>query len=87
LQAVGGAVGAILTGLFATSSVAGFNRHGDEISGVLAGNVDQLSVQAAAILSVAGLAIVGTFVSSWLTARVCKFFVDPEDQRPEQKTA
>jgi Amt family ammonium transporter len=71
LHAIGGGLGALLTGCFATSSVGGYNPHGDEIGGLLTGNFDQLLLQASALLSVAALAFVGTYLLAWVTAKVC----------------
>jgi Amt family ammonium transporter len=62
LQGVGGALGVLLTGIFATGGIAGFNRRGDEIHGLLSGNSYQLVVQAAALAATAALAVIGTLL-------------------------
>ncbi|MBS0263178.1 MAG: ammonium transporter [Planctomycetes bacterium] len=62
VQAVPGGLGVLLTGCFAASSVGGYNRHGDEIGGLLTGNLDQIVTQALALVSVAGLSLAATFV-------------------------
>jgi len=60
LQGIAGVIGVMLTGVFATPGIAGFNRRGDEISGALSGNFEQLGVQAAALGAAVALAFVGT---------------------------
>jgi ammonia channel protein AmtB len=61
LQGVAGGLGALGTGCFAASSVGGYNRHGDEIGGLLTGNSDQVVIQATAMACVAALAFVATY--------------------------
>ncbi|HWY69514.1 MAG TPA: ammonium transporter [Terriglobales bacterium] len=65
VHGAGGTIGAILTGVFATSSINPIyhNAHGDVLpSGVVDGNWAQLGNQFVAILIAWVLAIVGTFV-------------------------
>jgi Amt family ammonium transporter len=64
LQGIGGLVGVVLAAVFATASVAGLNRQGDEIRGVLSGNPEQLTVQFAALGSTAIWAVVGTLLAA-----------------------
>jgi Amt family ammonium transporter len=66
LQGIGGGLGVVLAAVFATASVAGLDRQGDEIRGVLSGNLDRLTVQGAALGSAAALAIVGTYLVAWV---------------------
>jgi ammonia channel protein AmtB len=62
----------MLTGVFATPGIAGFNRRGDEIHGLLTGNLEQLKVQAAALGSSAILAVAGTLLIAALLRLVAK---------------
>lgn len=56
VHGMGGAVGAMLTGVFATKAV---DAHS---SGLLTGNAWQLVPQAVSILAAAGISVVGTFI-------------------------
>ena len=65
VHGAGGTIGALLTGIFATSSINPIyhNTHGDVLpSGVVDGNWAQLGNQVVAILIAWVLAIVGTFI-------------------------
>jgi len=65
VHGAGGTIGALLTGIFATSSINPIyhNTHGDALpSGVVDGNWAQLGNQVVAILIAWVLAIVGTFI-------------------------
>ncbi|MGE5193600.1 MAG: hypothetical protein ACM3U2_13985, partial [Deltaproteobacteria bacterium] len=66
VQGTGGGLGVVLAAVFATASVAGFDRKGDEIRGVLSGNLERLTVQCAALLSAAALAVLGTYLVAWV---------------------
>ncbi len=56
VHGVGGTLGALLTGVFATSAVTG------ELGGVVDGNFSQLVPQAVSVIAAAGLGAVGTAV-------------------------
>ena len=56
IHGVGGTLGALLTGIFATKAI-----HGGD-GGLLDGNANQLVNQAVSVIASAGIAIVGTFV-------------------------
>ncbi len=60
LHAVGGVMGIMLTGVFATASVAGLDRSGNPIGGLVEGNLSRPLDQAFAASFAAGLAILGT---------------------------
>jgi len=58
VHGVGGTIGALLTGVFATRAVTG----ADEPVGLLEGNTWQIVPQIVSILAAAGIALVGTFI-------------------------
>ena len=58
VHGIGGTVGALLTGVFATKFVVG----GDKPVGLLEGNAGQMVPQIVSIFAAAGLALVGTFI-------------------------
>ena len=60
LHAVGGVMGIMLTGVFATASVAGLDRSGNPIGGLVEGNLSRPLNQAFAASFAAGLALLGT---------------------------
>ena len=60
LHAVGGVLGTMLTGVFATASVAGLDRSGNPIGGLVEGDLSRALSQALAALFAAGLAVFGT---------------------------
>ena len=62
IHAVGGGLGILLTGVFATASVRGYDREGKPISGLLVGDASRLVEQAMALLSAAVLALVATLL-------------------------
>jgi Amt family ammonium transporter len=70
LQGIAGGLGVLLAGVFATASVAGVNRRGDEIRGLLSGDWEQLTVQGAALGSAAALAVVGTLLAAGVVRAV-----------------
>ena len=72
VQGVSAGLGAVLAGVFATSGVAGFNRHGDEVGGLLTGNIDQLIVQVIAVAVVVVWALLGSFLSLFLATRATR---------------
>lgn len=69
LHGVAAAVGVLLTGVFATSSVSGFDAAGGEINGVLAGNVAQLWVQIKGLGCTCAVAAAGT-AALWLVSEL-----------------
>lgn len=60
LHAVGGVLGTMLTGIFATASVAGLDRSGNPIGGLVEGDLSRPLSQAVAVLFAASLAVFGT---------------------------
>lgn len=58
VHGIGGAVGALLTGIFATKAITGAEGR----SGLLEGNAAQMVPQIVSIAAAAGLAVVGTFL-------------------------
>ncbi|WP_166826674.1 ammonium transporter [Thalassoroseus pseudoceratinae] len=58
VHGVGGTVGAILTGVFATRAVTGDNHP----IGLLEGNAGQMGPQLISIVAAAGIALIGTFI-------------------------
>lgn len=60
LHVVGGVMGIMLTGVFATASVAGLDRSGNPIGGLVEGDLTRPFNQALAALFAAGLAVFGT---------------------------
>ncbi len=58
VHGVGGTIGALLTGVFATQAIAGT----DGPAGLLEGNARQMVPQIVSILAAAGIALVGTFI-------------------------
>ena len=60
VHAVGGVLGTMLTGVFATASVAGLDRSGNPIGGLVEGNLSRPLRQALAALFAASLAVFGT---------------------------
>jgi Amt family ammonium transporter len=84
LQAVCGTLGTLLTGVFATASVAGFDQQGNPIAGLVVGNPRRLADQALAIVSAALLAMLGTLLVLALVritrgVRPCKAASPPAD--------
>ena len=60
VQGVAGGLGTILAGVFTTSGVAGLDRHGQAIEGLVAGNPARIEMQALAVGAAAALAVIGT---------------------------
>ncbi|HJN08598.1 MAG TPA: hypothetical protein QF564_07880 [Pirellulaceae bacterium] len=60
LHATGGVLGTLMTGIFATASVAGFDQQGNAIVGLFAGNSGRIADQLWATAAAAILATVGT---------------------------
>ena len=58
VHGLGGTIGALLTGVFATRAVVG----GEKAVGLLEGNAGQMVPQAISIVAAAGLAVVGSFL-------------------------
>jgi Amt family ammonium transporter len=79
LQGLSGGFGVVLAALFATASVAGVNRKGDEIRGALSGNFEQLTVQCAALGSAVIWAVVGTIFTAWIVRRMVRRDAGPSD--------
>jgi len=77
VHGIGGTVGAILTGVFATKVITG-GRSGMIEAG---GAFDQLKNQLVSILASAGLAIVGTLVLLMILNLVMGLRVSPEDEQ------
>jgi Amt family ammonium transporter len=63
IQGLAGATGALLAGVFATSAMAGMDRTGVPIEGVVGSNPALLGTQATAIAATAVLALAGTLAS------------------------
>lgn len=79
---VGGALGVVLAGVFATPSVAGAARNGDPIGGLISGNAQQLAAQLVALGSAAALA----FGVGLLLAAVMRFLVRRRTVAPTSTT-
>ncbi|MFV1966433.1 MAG: ammonium transporter, partial [Pirellulaceae bacterium] len=62
LHAVAGVLGVLLTGVFATASVRGYDGEGKLINGLLVGDASRLADQAFAVSSAAALALAGTLI-------------------------
>src|SRR5690606_23731834 len=60
VHGVGGTVGALLTGVFATRAVV--NPDSGNPVGLLEGHASQMAAQTVGIVAAAGIAIVGTFI-------------------------
>ena len=75
VHGVGGALGAILTGVFASKSITG------ERFGLLEGNPAQMTNQLVSVLAAAGIAIVGTIVLLVLLNVIMGLRVTPEQEQ------
>jgi Amt family ammonium transporter len=62
VHGVGGAVGAFLTGLFATFNISGLLNNNGNINGAAFGNAVQLGYQCAAVVVAASYSFVGTAI-------------------------
>jgi len=62
IHGVGGLLGILLVGIFASANVAGMNRFGRSINGLLSGDLSLIGTQATAGLAIAGLALVGSAI-------------------------
>ena len=82
LQGCGGALGVLLTGIFATASVSGHNRKGSEVRGLLSGNFDQLLIQCTALAAVAIWALFGTYLTAKLMQLVLRRLEKPQATAP-----
>ncbi|MEX0702722.1 MAG: ammonium transporter [Planctomycetales bacterium] len=76
VHGVGGALGALLTGVFATRAVLGTPR----AAGVLEGNFEQFGNQAVSVAAAAGLAIVGTIALLKLVDALAGLRVKPDEE-------
>lgn len=73
LYAIPGVVGVLLTGIFATTSVGGFDSKGNEITGLLGGNTELLTWQIWAICSATLLSLIGTAIILFAIQKGTKF--------------
>lgn len=79
VHGVGGTIGALLTGVFATKAIVG--EAGEDVAaGVLEGNWAQMVPQIVSILASAGLAIVGTFILLKIIDATMGLRVSQEDE-------
>jgi Amt family ammonium transporter len=62
VQGVAGGVGMVLAGVFTSSSMAGLDRHGQAIEGLVGGQPARVGIQALAVGAVAALAVAGTWL-------------------------
>ncbi|MFN0195187.1 MAG: ammonium transporter [Planctomycetaceae bacterium] len=76
VHGVGGMLGAVLTGVFANSVVTGK----PEVSGLLAGNVQQLINQCIGVMAAIAIAFVGTFLILKILDAVVGLRVAPEEE-------
>jgi len=80
VHAVGGTVGALLTGVFANPAVGFYFDGVTPAAGGLYGNWTQLGVQCLSILIAIAWAIVGTLISYGLVRLVTKVRVEPQEE-------
>lgn len=76
VHGVGGTVGALLTGVFATSAITGK----PDSNGLLEGNAGQLVNQAISIIAAAGIAIIGTIILLKILDAIMGLRVSQEDE-------
>lgn len=62
LQGITGTLGVFLTGVFATSSMAGADRHGQMIAGLVEGYAAQVGLQGIAVAATAAWSVTGTLL-------------------------
>lgn len=77
VHGVGGTLGAMLTGIFATKAVIGSET---PIGGLVDGNANQLINQGVSVLAAAGIGIVGTFILLKIIDLTIGIRVSPQDE-------
>jgi len=80
VHAIGGATGALLTGVFANPAVGFFFDGVTPASGALWGNPGQLILQAVSVVIAVGWTVVGTLVSYAVVRAFGKVRVDPQEE-------
>lgn len=80
VHAVGGTVGALLTGVFANPAVGYYFDGATAATGLLFGNPAQLGVQALSILIAIAWAVVGTLISYGIVRIFTKVRVEPQEE-------
>jgi Amt family ammonium transporter len=72
---VGGIIGALLTGVFATATISGLDP---SLDGLAYGNAAQLGRQAIAVLATLGFSFVMTMIICWVTDKTVGLRVDED---------
>lgn len=80
VHAIGGIVGALLTGVFANPAIGFYFDGATSAVGALFGNPGQLAIQAASVVIAVGWTVVGTLVSYAVVRAFVKVRVDPQDE-------
>jgi Amt family ammonium transporter len=80
VHAVGGTVGALLTGVFANPAIGFYFDGASAASGGLYGNWTQLGIQCLSVLIAIGWATVGTLISYGITRIFTKVRVEPQEE-------
>jgi Amt family ammonium transporter len=80
VHAVGGTVGALLTGVFANPAIGYYFDGATGAAGGLYGNWTQLGIQALSVLVAIVVSIVGTLICYGLVSLVTKVRVEPQEE-------
>ena len=81
VHGVGGVMGTLLAGVFATAALSISPETPQGVAGLLEGNGAQLGIQAVGVLVTTGWCIAGTWATLKIVAAICGLRVSPDEER------